>query len=425
MYKGIIYEWSFSPTYIGDFGWGNLAWNEVMLAGTSKEGVQVSVNPTMEDSNLESITLLAGDPEVISFEPEIFTVNDIHDGNFSFTLNALKAGQSTITVLAKYNGAPYINYYSSWILVRVADTDLSDAEIICSWDHEAFANIIGEKVFYFDKREDKGINVTLTLDKKIPDFYYDEHSPDFNGFVTRNDDTYQENISPYTELVDEGFIVLHYGFGSAPGDKIEWNFPELGFKESITLPSGEVRSNQTQVETHKPYVKVNTSGNKITGLEWYFVDSSDKKISTPESIKSPQISIYLENESPINMNTADDSKTLDCPITQLKNINISFIESELKYVWDFSYYGNDGNMMTFTWDDTGNKYLPLIMNVGSTKTLTLTPSQPLVSIDAVTGNNNIVKVSNKSAQNNSISVTLKAFEAGQTNITVAGHCWTS
>lgn len=126
-YNGVTYEWSFSNTYNNGINWNNLGWNEPIVTGTSKD-VTLYVNSTQwiygleggGECDIESITLLAGNPEVVSFEPKIFTADDINDGTLSFTLKALKAGQTTITALAKYNSEehPFDSYYSNYIPVK-------------------------------------------------------------------------------------------------------------------------------------------------------------------------------------------------------------------------------------------------------------------------------------------------------------------
>ena len=112
--------------------------------------------------------------------------------------------------------------------------------------------------------------------------------------------------------------------------------------------------------------------------------------------------------------------SVNYPVSQLKNVTISFTESGFNYTWYFDYYGNPNNL-TLTWDDDGDPNLPLIMNVGDTKTLTLTPSVNLVSIEPVTRNHNVVRISDSSVEDDLISVTIKALEAGQTSITIAGR----
>lgn len=298
------------------------------------------------------------------------------------------------------------------------DLDFTNSQIICSLDHGASANIIGEKVFYFDRSEWDGVNVTLTLDKKMPIQYYNENQGKFSGLVTRSDNN-QESITPEFYWLNDGFIVLRYRFGAGTSENLTFSIPELDITKSVTIPSGEIRNNKTQVDTYKPYVKVNTTENKITSLEWYFVDSSDKKIAASSSIKSPNIIINLDNGQN-NANWASGSYALDVPFSQLKNIAINFTDSGFNYAWYFDYYGNYNNL-TLTWDDDGNQDLSLIMKVGDTKTLTLTPSIELVSIDSAVRNHNIVRSSNSSVSDNSISVTFKALETGQTNITIAGH----
>lgn len=138
----------------------------------------------------------------------------------------------------------------------------------------------------------------LNCEPNIPlEYYYDYVSADakitlhiYSGDV---ETASYDNLSPvvtsgYDNTGTECVTNLSYGAFSLSSDitRIGWT------SSSSIIASGNSDVPAKKTQSYRPYIKLNRDGLNALTLEYYFVDSNDNKIDTPESVSDVNVNIW-------------------------------------------------------------------------------------------------------------------------------------
>ena len=189
------------------------------------------------------------------------------------------------------------------------------------------------------------------------------------------------------------------------------------------------------------------SGLNVSSIEWYFVDASGNKITTPSSVNSIDVGVYTydklymrenyeyeggdyggnysnsgeDSNSPYDSPNYSDTTNkgiidINLPNIAIKNINVSFYDAGLSYVW---YFDNvTWHDETVSWD-VEEKFAgqPFVMYVGDEKTVTINDPNA-DKLEPIIGNSAVVSMETLSNSGKAASIKLKALTPGMTTLTV-------
>ncbi|MBQ7592789.1 MAG: hypothetical protein IJU48_00370 [Synergistaceae bacterium] len=437
-YNGVRYTWNFADMDNVSYIYGSQLFGAKVDLGASRDMRLI----LYDIDSLESIDLFVWSTDIISVDPVKF----LPDETISFNVQGLKEGYSPLTIMFtrkdinsydKYTATePNIRVVSEdEVVVSIASSDLSfDA---CRYDSRA--SIIEGVPNYYDKSNELNTRIFLVRKNWLKqDDYYDYWSK-LVGVVhvySGDEEVDSQTLEPETRESkydeEDGYIVqIEYIIDTKAATRLVWEFNDdmnINNDGSCDIPAVAARSTKTQLETYKPYIKLNRDGLNVSSLEYYFVDAQNNKISTPEGISNIQVKLEAYSYSH-SFESEDLSGSGVIPLgfaeVMIENISFKFEENGIKYRWIFEPVDGAspyqwGNNYVISWD-IASKDLPLIMYVGDTKEVTLTANSRVKGLKPFLGNTGIATMEVLSSSDHSAKVKLTGLSAGMTTITLAAN----
>ena len=428
-YNGVAYEWEF--TLMDNDFYGYIA--DFAMSMNTPKTVNVNVNAS---SDLEAVDFIIWDKDFLSADPVSFAPAD----EISFDLAGLKEGRAKASLVFTRNDySSYDKYVQSGVIIQIVSSD-SEAQAVNTGSADlrpdfivpgSYASIAEGVPNYYYSDDSEALYLNLNRIGYVPSEYiYSSNILSIqNGTLhIYSDDEEIDTKAMYPSVIgwyydDKGaeYAVLSYGSYFLPegATRIEWTASsEVITSGSADISGLSVRSTASQLQTYKPFIKLNREGLNISTLEYYFADSMDNKMPVPDGVDN--VSVYVSAITGDIVNEDDSGvMTLNMPEIYIGGIAFMFRDNGINYTWEFApvdnpYYREADDVMTW---NVSSPDIPLIMRIGDTRELTLT-AQNLASPSAVVGNSAIVSLETLSSTGSSVNVRLTALSAGMTSITL-------
>ncbi len=420
--NGVTYIWDFYEMDYNSYG-------EIPLYSLKPgESTDVSVSLT-NHTDLDAVDVSIWDTDILSADPVSFAPAE----TISFDVLGLKEGTTRIALVFTQTGydSSYNRYVQGYTDVTVSSSGSSSTveslDLTPSFHAEIGSGAIIEGLpTNYSTYDTPSRYVKLSHEGTITSEYYYNYISSVNvimHFYSGDVEMYSNDITPYVT---------------------SWEYDDDDGTEYVTLSGGEyyIDNSITHVEwtessniiisgsadvpaftspasfDFKPYVKLNREGLNISTLEYYFVDSNDNTIATPEGVSNISVNVSTHYGSDFSNEDESGTITLNIPETFLNTIDFYFTYDGLTYRASFSpvnhSYWNLESSDVISWD-VENPELPLIMYVGESIDVSLTAPNIDAPVPYV-GNSGIVAMDILSSSDHTVNVHLTAKAAGMTSI---------
>lgn len=433
-YNGITYTWNFEEMK-GSAVYGHIS-DFLLEPGASKD---VTVNLS-NYASLASVDVSIWDTEILSADPVSFAAAE----SISFDVSALKEGTTKITLVFMLADGNYYSSYDRYVrssttvtvaIANTADEWTPGAEDLTASFHAGdgwgSSSIVEGSTLSYELADNETLTLKLSRAGTVSEDYYTENiSAKQYGTLK----SYSSEGEPGEETIeferDPETSTLYMTTNVESYTSVDWT-PFTNSDTGLTLityGSADVSSlTSSESFDFKPYIKLNRDGLNVSTLEYYFVNNSGNKIATPEGVSALSVKVTTHYGSPFYNEDESGTMSVNLPENFINKIDFAFAYNSVTYTSDFNFDSNsEENLFNVTWTDSdGNTdtepALPLFMNVGESRDITLSYNESGGTYTPYIGNSAIVSMENLSADSGTLTLRLTAKAAGMTSITLVNN----